>query len=276
MYAQVIRRSPEPRLAADPLTDHDSATRLLHGAASIKGIRPENQDRYFAAVSEDGCRAVGAIADGVGGLADGSGAAGAAVHAVGLFSGWLFAAEDPSADEIERRIGGLYAQANEAIVQQAGAPARSGTTLVMVVVTESHLVVANVGDSRAWMYTNPGIDRITADHSVVEELVRDGALSPEQAERSPYRNVLTRSLGNDVPEVDVMEPEDGHPTLARGSAVILTSDGTHGVPGIVDDPRVTEALEESENLDDAAARLCNAAIDAGSRDNATTVIIRRS
>ena len=226
-------------------------------------------------MSDDGRRAVGAIADGIGGLADGSGAAGAAIRAVELFATWLFGADEPGVAEIQARIEGLYAQANEAIVARAGAPARSGTTLVLTVVTESDLIIANVGDSRAWMHTNPGVHRLTADHSVVEELVRDGALSPEQAQRSPYRNLLTRSLGDAVPEVDVVEPEAGHEALGRGAAVILTSDGAHGVPGIVDDERIGAALADCPDLDAVCERVCRAAVDAGSRDNATMVIVRR-
>lgn len=227
------------------------------------------------AVSDDGCRAVGAIADGIGGLADGAGAAAAATAAVRAFADWLFAEAELQSSEIRRRIEALYESANEEIVERAGARARSGTTLVLCVVTEANLVIANVGDSRAWIYMNPGLERLTADHSVVEELVRDGALTEEQAARSPYRNLLTRSLGDATPEVDVQSEEKGRQALAAGAAILLTSDGAHGVAGIMEQGRLEKALAERPDLNALSHELCAAAVEAGSRDNATVVILQR-
>jgi len=245
------------------------------GGASLTGARSENQDRFFVRVSPDGERAIGAIADGIGGLADGAGAAAAAVEAVEAFCSWLFEADDPTPDEIEERVVELYRHANEAIVERTGSRARSGTTLVFVAATEKHRIVANVGDSRAFRLHGGELTRMTMDHSVVEELVRDGALSPEQAERSPYRNLLTRSLGDaGDPEVDVESVDRSELDTRPGTAVILTSDGVHDVPGLLTAERVQAAIDEEPTLDAAAERLCRAAIDAGSRDNATLVIGR--
>ncbi len=246
---------------------------MAAGGASLQGIRSENQDRFLVEVSDDGRRAVGAIADGIGGLADGAGAAAAAIDAVRAFCNWLFSEASPA--DIRQRIEGLYDAANTEIVERAGAQARSGTTLVLAVVTETSLIIANVGDSRAWIYMNPGLERLTADHSVVEELVRDGALTLEQAATSPYRNLLTRSLGDSSPEVDVQLEDGGRQALAAEAAIILTSDGAHGVAGIMDQVRVAEALEDCPDLNGVSEALCKAAVDAGSRDNATVVILRR-
>lgn len=246
------------------------------GGASLKGARSENQDRFFVRVSPDGERAIGAIADGIGGLADGAGAAAAAVDAVEAFRTWLFDADDPSPDELKERVVELYRHANEAIVERTGSRARSGTTLVFVAVTEEHRIVANVGDSRAFRLHEGELTRMTMDHSVVEELVRDGALTPEQAERSPYRNLLTRSLGDaGDPEVDVESVGCAELDTRPGTAVVLTSDGVHDVPGLLTAERVQEAIDAEESLDAAAERLCQAAIDGGSRDNATLVIGRK-
>lgn len=248
---------------------------MAAGGASLQGVRSENQDRFLVEVSDDGRRAVGAIADGIGGLNDGAGAAAAATDAVRAFCTWLFAEPNPASAEVRGRIEDLYDAANAEIVERAGAQARSGTTLVLAVVTETTLIIANVGDSRAWIYMNPGLERLTADHSVVEELVRDGALTPEQAAKSPYRNLLTRSLGDSSPEVDVQSEDRGHQALAAGAAIILTSDGAHGVAGIMDEARLAEAMESCADLTEVSEQLCRAAVEAGSRDNATLVILRR-
>jgi serine/threonine protein phosphatase PrpC len=246
------------------------------GGASLQGVRSENQDRFFVRVSPDGERAIGAIADGIGGLADGAGAAAAAVDAVEAFCAWLFEADDPSPAELRERVLELYRHANEAIVERTGSRARSGTTLVFIAVTENHRIVANVGDSRAFRLHGGELKRMTIDHSVVEELVRDGALTPEQAERSPYRNLLTRSLGDaGDPEVDVESVDRDQLDTKPGTAVILTSDGVHDVPGLLSAEVVQQAIDEEPNLNAAAERLCQAAIDAGSRDNATMVIGRK-
>ena len=247
----------------------------LHGGgASLQGIRSENQDRCFFQRSEDGSRAIGAIADGIGGLADGAGAAGTATGAAAGLAEWLFGVEAPTAEEIADRIRATYAHANARIAEGTGSRGRSGTTLVLVAITDEHLLVANVGDSRAYLFAEGGVHRLTADHSVVEELVRDGALSPEQAERSPYRNLLTRSLGDpDTPEVDVVVADAELDHLRRGATLILTSDGAHGVEGIMGAGRLKSALEGGGTPSEVARQLGQAAIDSGSRDNATVVLI---
>lgn len=243
------------------------------GGASIQGKRSENQDRFFARVSADGERAIGALADGIGGLADGAGAAAAAVRAVEEFCGWLFAGDEPTPAELSDRVTELYRSANDYIVERSGSRARSGTTLVFAAVTENHRVIANVGDSRAFLLHLGELTRMTMDHSVVEELVRDGALTPEQAERSPYRNVLTRSLGDEgAPEVDVESADRGELDAPSGTAIILTSDGVHDVPGLLTAERLEAAITEEPTLEAAAERVCRAAVEAGSRDNATMVI----
>lgn len=243
------------------------------GGASLQGRRSENQDRYFARVAPNGERAISALADGIGGLADGAGAAAAAVAAVEEFCAWLFAGDEPTPSELREHVLALYRSANESIVEKSGSRARSGTTLVIAAVTEHHRVVANVGDSRAFRLLRGELTRMTMDHSVVEELVRDGALTPEQAERSPYRNLLTRSLGDEgAPEVDVDAAARAELDAPPGTAIILTSDGVHDVPGLLTGESVQRAIEEEPTLDAAAERLCRAAIEAGSRDNATMVI----
>jgi len=244
---------------------------ILIGGASVQGKRSENQDRFFARVSEDGTRAVGAVADGIGGLSDGAGAATEAVGAVEEFCAWLFESRRASPEELRQRVVALYQSANDSIVERAGSEARSGTTLVLAAVTEEYRVIANVGDSRAFRLHDGELTRITHDHSVVEELLRDGALTPEVAASSPYRNVLTRSLGDsDVPEVDIQidprRPDDA------GSAIVLSSDGVHAVPGLLSAERFSGAVRNSEDMAALAEAICRAAVEAGSRDNATIVV----
>jgi len=143
-----------------------------------------------------------------------------------------------------------------------------GTTLVLACGTEGEALVANVGDSRAYHYSQKDgvLRQITRDHSLVQELLSAGRLTPQQALSYPFRNVITRAVGTS-PSItpDIFEVE-----LADGDAILLCSDGlTNEVP----DDAILEALKNSGN-DPAAA--CEALIDralkSGGRDNISVAI----
>jgi protein phosphatase len=145
-----------------------------------------------------------------------------------------------------------------------------GTTLVCALVdAEGRVVIANVGDSRAYAYMNGETVLVTEDHTWVNQQVLAGQMSQREARFSPFRNLLTRTLGN-APQVNVdlftglqLEP---------GDALILVSDG---VTGYLDESDFTLAMQETSTAQEAAARLVQEAVQRGGADNATAVVVKR-
>ncbi|MFM7063811.1 MAG: Stp1/IreP family PP2C-type Ser/Thr phosphatase, partial [Actinomycetes bacterium] len=145
-----------------------------------------------------------------------------------------------------------------------------GTTVCVLGVVvddgDEKLMVLNVGDSRVYHYGSGVLTQVTEDHSLVEALVRDGRLTPEEAEVHPQRNVLTRALGVEaVVEVDawVLTPADG-------DRFLLCSDGLFNE---ITDGQIAEVLESAKDPDAAARILAERAETAGGRDNITTVVV---
>jgi protein phosphatase len=142
-----------------------------------------------------------------------------------------------------------------------------GTTLTALYVGEEDVAIAHVGDSRAYCLRDGELMQLTSDHSLVDELIRQGRLTREQAEEHPQRSVITRALG---PEgtVDV----DTRSFRARaGDVYLLCSDG---LTTMVPEAEVARLLREHPHLRDAGEALIAAANDAGGKDNVTVVLLR--
>ncbi len=147
--------------------------------------------------------------------------------------------------------------------EQAG----MGTTLTAVYVGEHEISIAHVGDSRAYCLRDGELLRLTDDHSLVDELMRQGRLTPEEAVEHPQRSVITRALG---PESTV--EVDTRSFHARpGDVYLLCSDG---LTTMLSEERILELLSSTPRLRDAGEALIAAANEAGGRDNITVVLIR--
>jgi len=142
-----------------------------------------------------------------------------------------------------------------------------GTTLTAVYVDGSELAVAHVGDSRAYVLRDGELIRLTHDHSLVEELMRRGKLTPEQAAEHPQRSIITRALGI---EPDVEVDTWTYPGRA-GDVVLLCSDG---LTSMIEESQVADVLRSEPDLERAGERLIRAANEAGGRDNITVVLFR--
>lgn len=215
--------------------------------------------------NEDSCfeRApVFAVADGMGGAQAGEVASGLAVEA--------FEAERDDALAPEAYLRETAERANRSIFERArGDSSRSGmgTTLTAAVLADGEVSIGHVGDSRAYLLREGELGQLTNDHSLVEELRRQGKLTREQAAEHPQRSVITRALGPE-PGVDV----DTMTVSARaGDVFLLCSDG---LTTMLDDDRVQAILEEAEDLEQAADHLVRAANDRGGKDNITVVLFR--
>jgi protein phosphatase len=142
-----------------------------------------------------------------------------------------------------------------------------GTTLTAAYLSDGQLVIAHVGDSRAYLLRDGQLTRLTQDHSLVDELVRQGKLTEAQAAEHPQRSIITRALG---PEPEVEVDTFSYP-MEAGDVVLLCSDG---LTSMVAEDRVTEILVSASTLEGAADRLIDEANEAGGRDNITVVLCR--
>jgi len=218
--------------------------------------RRDNEDSSFARAP------LFVIADGMGGAQAGEVASRIAVDA--------FADALPDQGSFEERLAWRAQEANREIYEKsrtAHEQAGMGTTLTAVYVDEAGLAVAHVGDSRAYLYRHGELGRLTQDHTLVEELLRRGKLTEEQAAEHPQRSIITRALGVDpVVEVDTR-------TYAgrAGDVVLLCSDG---LTSMITETTIAEVLDAEPDLDRAAEALVNAANDAGGRDNITVILFR--
>ena len=184
--------------------------------------------------------------------------------AVKLFSGGL----PPGDATPEERLAELVREANEQIHELSRSDAQRagmGTTLTAVYVGEDEVAIAHVGDSRAYLLRDGRLERLTDDHSLVEELVRQGRLTQEEAEEHPQRSIITRALGPE-PDVEV----DRRTQRARaGDVYLLCSDG---LTSMIPEERVAEILMRAPNLTSAGRALIDAANAAGGKDNITVVL----
>jgi PPM family protein phosphatase len=142
-----------------------------------------------------------------------------------------------------------------------------GTTLTAVYVGEMEVTIAHVGDSRAYCLRDGELLRLTDDHSLVDELMRQGRLTPEEAVEHPQRSVITRALG---PEMSVDIDTSTH-RGQTGDVYLLCSDG---LTTMVPEPQLAELLVAHPKLSEAGEALIAAANAAGGRDNITVVLLR--
>jgi len=227
-----------------------------HGLSDVGLQRKTNEDSYFMSSP------VFAVADGMGGARAGEVASRIAVEA--------FDEALDRGESHEAQLAAVVRAANHRIHELARedeSRAGMGTTLTAVRVGDSDVAVAHVGDSRAYRFRDEALERLTNDHSLVEEMVRKGQLTPEEAEVHPQRSIITRALG---PEPDV-EVETFSTPGREGDVYLLCSDG---LTGMVSEPAMGEVLHEHHTLAEAAERLVNLANANGGRDNITAVLFR--
>ena len=157
--------------------------------------------------------------------------------------------------------------ANEQVLEKAESEKElegMGTTLVAATVQDEYLYVANVGDSRLYLIDD-GIEQITHDHSLVEEMIRIGELQRKDAKNYPDRNVITRAIGVQVPvRVDFFDVK-----LEHGDKILLCSDG---LTNMVEDEEILEIVRKNSSIEEAAGALVDTANKNGGKDNISVVL----
>jgi serine/threonine protein phosphatase PrpC len=219
--------------------------------------RHANEDSYFARSP------LFAVADGMGGAQAGEVAS---RIAAGAFEREAVTDDQPAEGRLER----IAQQANREIhklAQEDSSRAGMGTTLTAAMLRDDEVALGHVGDSRAYVFRDGELKRLTKDHSLVEELRRQGRLTEEQAEEHPQRSIITRALG---PEPDVNVDTMTFPAR-DGDVFLLCSDG---LTTMVPDDEIAKILADTKSLRSAVNRLVDAANRGGGRDNITAVAFR--
>lgn len=249
-----VHRSPEqPKYKAE---ENLPAGILCAFRTDVGKVRANNQD---APIVSEKLRLYG-VADGMGGHKGGEVAS--------------TSARDDLLRELEGKtpsvatLSGAIEEVNRQIYHQQehdDALTGMGTTLSVLWMSDNFVYIGHVGDSRVYLLRDGEFKQMTLDHSLVEQLVREGVLTEEEAQNHPMRNIITRAIGTDESvEVDVVVEE-----RRKGDLWLACSDGLHG---LVDDRQMRDALRQYAP-EKAADVLLKAALDAGGRDNVTLVIV---
>ncbi|HEX5876959.1 MAG TPA: Stp1/IreP family PP2C-type Ser/Thr phosphatase [Actinomycetota bacterium] len=235
--------------------------RLVFAAATDVGrMRKNNEDSYLSS------QPVAAVADGMGGHSAGEVASAIAIEELAALGGrGPWENETAATDDLKQAI----LRANRRIREMAASDRKlngMGTTLVALLEDGDMVHVANVGDSRGYLLRQGELSQVTVDHSLVQELVDDGRLSPEDAERHPQRSVITRALGID-PEVefDLFTYK-----LQVGDRLLLCSDG---LSDVVEPAQIRKVLLRIPSAQRAARELIGVANEQGGPDNITVIVV---
>jgi len=237
-------------------------------------VRDHNEDSYFAGPfpdgSEDSHGRLFLLADGMGGHAAGEVASALAVESAAehFYASSLAAGEDP-----RPRLREAFVAANRTILEAGSRHVKHygmGTTLTAVLVREGRFWICHVGDSRAYRFRGGQLERLTRDHTLLQDMIDTGNLRRQEVELLPLGHILVRAMGKeDDLEVDLSE----HPyPLLEGDRVLLCSDG---LSTVIPDDRIA-AILESEAGAAAAAALVDAANQEGGPDNITVLILERA
>lgn len=249
-----VHRSPEQPKSKEK--ENLPAGILSAFRTDVGKVRANNQD---APIVSEKLRLYG-VADGMGGHKGGEVAS--------------TSARDDLLRELEGKtpsvaaLSGAIEEVNRQIYHQQehdDALTGMGTTLSVLWMSDNFVYIGHVGDSRVYLLRDGEFRQMTLDHSLVEQLVREGVLTEEEAQNHPMRNIITRAIGTDESvEVDVVVEE-----RRKGDLWLACSDGLHG---LVDDRQMRDALRQYAP-EKAADLLLKAALDAGGRDNVTLVIV---
>lgn len=245
----------------------------MAGVTDLGRHRKRNED----AIDWDMRLGVAMVADGMGGMQGGDVASATALRSIKSDLRRALAdahAQDDRAQSREVReslVVELVRRANQAIRQSAARDPRlngMGTTLVMCLVGKDYLTAAHVGDSRLYRLRERRLQRLTEDHTMVQELVDRGDMDARQAALSRNRNVITRALGvNSDVVVDV-----AHHELKPGDLYMLCSDGLTGMASDTDISAVLDGT--AEGLETTAKRAIELANSRGGRDNVSVVLLK--
>lgn len=224
------------------------------GDSHVGLVRSDNEDAFLVAPP------LFAVADGLGGHQAGEIASSIAIDTL---------LENAPRTADAKALGRAIRRANAAVIEAAEVGrGRSGmgTTLTAAMLEGTHISLAHVGDSRAYLLHLGKLEQLTQDHSMVADLVRSGQITAEEGRHHPNRSVITRALGSDPNMLaDAFDVD-----AAEGDRLLLATDG---LTSMVDDAEIARVLASEYTPNDAVDALIDRALAAGGHDNITAVVV---
>ncbi len=255
-------------IAATPPTAGSTLTWDYAALTDSGRVRANNED----AIAFDSTLGLTILADGMGGYNGGEVASGMSIALLqASFGRWLAhsgASAHPRA--MRRAMQAGVDEANQAILEAGVANVQlqgMGTTLVVSVFGPNRAIVGHIGDSRCYRLRDSQLHLLTRDHSLLQEQLDAGVITPEQAAQSPHRNLVTRALGIERHVELEMHEHDALP----GDLFLLCSDG---LSEMISDAQIFTLLSQDRDLVEKAALLVATANDNGGRDNISVVLAR--
>ena len=237
-----------------PQTEQNDSGIRVAWRTDIGKIRRTNQDTVI-------------LGNGMAGIADGMGGhLGGETASRGLRDGLIRETENAKPDE--ETLKNAIEKVNRELWEQQEQDASltgMGTTLTLIWPTEREMLIAQVGDSRAYLLRDGTLKQITEDHSMVADMVRRGVLTEEQAACHPMRNYITRAVGTD----DAVEADITRTERKPGDRWLICSDGLYG---LVQKAELSRMMSQ-KNLEEAANEMLDAALSNGGRDNISLVLL---
>lgn len=226
--------------------------------------RTNNQDYVNHYVNRAGCTMI-ILADGMGGHRAGNIASEMAVTDLGI--AWVDTQID-TVNEVREWFANYLEIENQKIHQlgQDDAYKGMGTTLEAVAIIGNQAIYAHIGDSRIGLIRGEEYHQLTSDHSLVNELLKAGQLTPEEAASHPQKNIITQSIG----QKDEIQPDFGMITLEPGDYLLLNSDG---LTNMISGSEICDIVTSDIPLADKAATLVRFANNAGGLDNITVALV---
>ncbi len=239
----------------------------VYGASDIGCVRSLNEDSFcIYGLDEGTIPGFCVLSDGMGGHNAGEVASQKTVQ----FVAETLKEAPTEADTIPQNLKTAVEKANEGVFRMANenqSQQGMGATLVIAAILEDVAYIANVGDSRAYAYRNGELMRITKDHSVVEEMMANGSITPEEAKVHPQRNIITRAIGTDP----CVEPDLYEYDYLPGDVLLLCSDG---LSSMVEEEEIVRILGGNTEVKNMVSALVNTAKNCGGQDNITVICIR--
>jgi serine/threonine protein phosphatase PrpC len=269
--------------------------RVMFGARTDPGrVRERNEDQFLIAKLAKSMRICGSslpepeltrfsdeegylviVADGMGGVAGGEEASAMAVRTVESFVldtiKWFLHRDGSEQDALVSELRRAIERADHTVIERAEANPKlygMGTTLTMGYSVGTDLFLAHAGDSRAYLFRDGKLERITSDHTLVQMLVDGGILSPEDAREHPRRHIVTNVLGGPSRGVHV---EIKRLAIADGDLLLLCTDG---LTEALEEPEIARLLAKPADPEAAAHDLVNAALEREAKDNVTVVLAK--
>lgn len=247
----------------------------VNGRTDVGRVREANEDSIRCHTDPDHPFAYVIVADGMGGYSGGATASKIAAdtlqhHLDSQLDSAFFSCspEQQQAALHASLVNAIHAANREILNAKNTHPhlSQMGTTLVLAVIWHDFLIVAHLGDSRAYLWNHYGLQRLTRDHSVVQEMIDSGQLTPEQAQESNIRNHITRALGVS----DHVEPIINSWKLTENALLLLCSDG---LTEYLDDRAIEEVLASHRPALDCVYRFVDDANRLGGRDNISAGVL---